>query len=271
MSSPRSTSSGADTAAGCVYLVGAGPGDPELLTVRAVRLLQQADVVLHDALIDPRVLAIASKARLIDVGKRAGKPATSQRFIDRLLVTSARHYRCVVRLKGGDPSIYGRLDEEMRALRDGNINFEVVPGVTAACAAAASLQVSLTLRGVARGVRFFTPRTAPHGRSETLIPVADATGSDTLVVYMAGQLMAEVAQRLMQAGRPASTPLVAVEDASLPTERRWWGTLGSASAWSASRSDAAVLLLIGDALSGAQFDDGQLIVEGRKFAEAVAA
>ena len=124
---------------------------------------------------------------------------------------------------------------------------------------------------MARGVRFFTPRTAPHGRSETLIPVADATGSDTLVVYMAGQLMAEVAQRLMQAGRPASTPLVAVEDATLPTERRWWGTLGSASAWSASRSDATVLLLIGDALSGAQFDDGRSIVEGRKFAEALAA
>ena len=131
--------------------------------------------------------------------------------------------------------------------------------------------MSLTLRGVARGVRFFTPRTAPHGRSEILIPRADATGNDTLVVYMAGQLMAEIAQRLMQAGRPASTPLVAVEDASLPTERRWRGTLGCAHAWSASRPDAAVLLLIGDALAGAQLDVEQAMVEQRRFAEAVAA
>ena len=152
-----------------VYLVGAGPGDPELLTMKAARLLRQADVVLHDALVDPRVLQIASNARLIDVGKRASKSSTAQRFINRMLVTSARNHSCVVRLKGGDPTIFGRLDEEMQALRDAGIAFEVVPGVTAACAAAATLQASLTLRGVARSVRFLTPRVAAdrvlrHGR-----------------------------------------------------------------------------------------------------------
>jgi uroporphyrin-III C-methyltransferase len=136
-----------------VHLVGAGPGDPELLTLKAVRLLQQADVVLHDALIDPRVLEFAIRARLVNVGKRCNRASTAQRFINRVLVTSARRYGCVVRLKGGDPVIFGRLDEEMRALDLAGIAYEVVPGITAASAAAASLKTSLTLRGVARSAR----------------------------------------------------------------------------------------------------------------------
>jgi uroporphyrin-III C-methyltransferase len=233
-----------------VYLVGAGPGDPDLLTLKAARLLQQADVVLHDALIDPRALALASNARLIDVGKRASKASTAQRFINRMLVTSALHYRCVVRLKGGDPTIFGRLDEEMAALREAGIPFEVVPGVTAACAAAAGLQASLTLRGVARSVRFLTPRVATdQGRIELPQPAAAGADEDSLVVYMAGELLVDCAQRLMASGRPSSTPLLAVENASLPNEQRWAGTLGTAQAWPGPREGGPVLLLIGQAFA----------------------
>ncbi len=232
-----------------VYLVGAGPGDPDLLTIKAARLLRQADVVLHDALVDPRVLQIASNARLIDVGKRASKASTAQRFINRMLVTSALHHPCVVRLKGGDPTIFGRLDEEMQALRDAGIPFEVVPGVTAACAAAANLKASLTLRGVARSVRFLTPRVAADGDlcSDAVLP--SATGDETLAVYMAGGLLGRFAQRLIASGRPASTPLLAVENATLPTERRWAGTLGTALAWPGPQAGGPVVLLIGPALA----------------------
>ena len=231
-----------------VYLVGAGPGDPDLLTLKAARLLQQADVVLHDRLIDPRVLAMASNARLVGLGKRASKASTAQRFINRMLVSSALHYRCVVRLKGGDPTIFGRLDEEMSALREAGVAFEVVPGVTSACAAAASLQVSLTLRGVARSVRFLTPRVATDlSRIELPHPAPAGADEDSLVVYMAGELLFDFAQRLMASGRPSSTPLLAVENASLPKEQRWAGTLGTALAWPGPREGGPVLLLIGQA------------------------
>ena len=128
-----------------VYFVGAGPGAADLLTVRAAQLLARADVVLHDALVDQTVLALASQARLIPVGKRAHSPSTEQRFINKALVDYARTMKVVVRLKGGDPSIFGRLDEEMQALRAAGVAFEVVPGITAASAAAAELQASLTL------------------------------------------------------------------------------------------------------------------------------
>lgn len=231
-----------------VHLVGAGPGDPELLTLRAARLLAQAEVVLHDALVGPAVLALAPQARLIAVGKRGGRASTAQRFINRALVAAARRYRHVVRLKGGDPTIFGRLDEEMAALRAAGIAFDVVPGVTAACAAAAGLQTSLTLRGVARSLSFVTPRVAAGlavGAGE-----APTGGADTLVVYMAGQLLAGFAAQLVAQGRPADTPLVVVENASLPGERRWAGTLARAADWPGA-GGGPVLLLIGSALAQA--------------------
>ena len=167
-----------------------------------------------------------------------------------MLVTSALHYRCVVRLKGGDPTIFGRLDEEMSALREAGVPFEVVPGVTAACAAAASLQASLTLRGVARSVRFLTPRVATDlSRIELPHPGPAGADEDSLVVYMAGELLVDFAQRLMASGRPSSTPLLAVENASLPNEQRWAGTLGTALAWPGPREGGPVLLLIGQAFA----------------------
>ena len=143
---------------GRVFLVGAGPGAPDLLTLRALRLLQQADIVLHDALVHPETLALASKARLVQVGKRCGRHATAQSFINKRLVDAARRYACVVRLKGGDPMLFGRAQEELDALAAAGITAEVVPGITAAVAASAALGVSLTRRGLSRHVCMVTPR-----------------------------------------------------------------------------------------------------------------
>ena len=137
-----------------VYLVGAGPGAPDLLTLRAARLLAEADIVFYDALVHPDTVALAIKAKKVAVGKRAGQVSTDQRFINRQLVEAARHYQNVVRLKGGDPMIFGRAQEEIDALKDAGIDFEVTPGITAALAASASLGISLTRRGVARGERW---------------------------------------------------------------------------------------------------------------------
>jgi uroporphyrin-III C-methyltransferase len=236
-------------ATGRVYLVGAGPGDPELLTLKAARLLQQADVVLHDALVDARVLALAVHARLVNVGKRSNRESTSQRFINRVLVTSARRHGCVVRLKGGDPVIFGRLDEETRALEAAGIAFEVVPGVTAASAAAASLKVSLTLRGVARSVRFITPRVALGEKPADPGVLRTHTG-ETIAVYMGGELVVQVAARLRADGHTSGTPLVIVENASGDDERHWAGTLATAAHWPGSQTGGPVLLLIGDAFAG---------------------
>lgn len=230
-----------------VHLVGAGPGDPELLTLKAMRLLQRADVVLHDALVDPRVLALADRARLVDVGKRSSKASASQRFINRVLVASARRHACVVRLKGGDPVVFGRLDEEARALEEAGIAFEVVPGITAASAAAASLKTSLTLRGVARSVRLVTPRAAI---GESAAGAMHVRQGETLAIYMGGELLDELATRLRAEGLAAGTPLVVVESASLPQESWWAGTLGTASQWPGVQGGGPVLLLAGDALAG---------------------
>ena len=236
-----------DAAQPRVWLVGAGPGDPELLTLKAARLLAQAEVVLHDALVSPAILALAPQARRVDVGKRCGRASAAQRFINRVLVTSARRYRRVVRLKGGDPTIFGRLDEEMQALRAAGIAFEVVPGVTAACAAAAAIPVSLTLRGVARSVSFVTPRRAggevDAGELERL-----AADHGSLIVYMAGAQVAAAAQGLIAQGRAAATPLVIVESASLPQQSVWRGSLRSARQWPGGQG-GPVLLMIGAAFA----------------------
>ena len=145
-------------ATGTVYLVGAGPGAPDLLTVRAARLLAEADVVFHDALVHPETVALAVRAQKIAVGKRCGRHSTAQQFINKRLVDAARKHAVVVRLKGGDPMIFGRSQEEIDALQAAGIAVEIVPGITAALAAAAELRVSLTRRGLSRSVTFATPR-----------------------------------------------------------------------------------------------------------------
>ncbi len=197
---------------GKVFLVGAGPGDPELLTVRAVRLLQRADVVLHDALVSPEVLALISPgARVIDIGKRCGAKLLTQEEINALLVSFAKTHATVVRLKGGDPGIFGRAGEEIDALVDSGVEFEIVPGITSAIAGAAAAGVSLTDRRFASSVVFAT---AHRGRREGATEWDKlVTSGSTLAIYMPGSEYAELVTNLNRAGLAESTPCIAVSRA----------------------------------------------------------
>ncbi|MFM7294622.1 MAG: uroporphyrinogen-III C-methyltransferase [Burkholderiales bacterium] len=226
-----------------VYLVGAGPGAPDLLTLRAARLLAEADVVFFDALVHPDTVALATNARKIAVGKRAGEVSTDQRFINRALVEAARHHKIVVRLKGGDPMLFGRAQEEIAALQASGISFEVVPGVTAALAASASLGISLTRRGVARNVAFATPSIGDgEAESDWLDTVFDA---DTAVLYMAKSGQEKIALQLIARGKSPTTPVAIVENASLLDEQRFLTTLGGL-AQSALTLSGPALLMIGE-------------------------
>ncbi len=229
---------------GKVYLVGAGPGAPDLLTLRAARLLESADVVFHDALVHPDTLALARRARKVDVGKRYGKVSTEQRFINRQLVEAARTNAIVVRLKGGDPMLFGRAQEELDALADAGIDCEVVPGVTAALAAAASLGRSLTRRGIARTVTFLTPRVGRGESASTWLPAA--MGADTVVLYMAAGASREVAAAMIEAGKSAATPVALVESATLPEERRRFTTLGWLRDHESERASGPVVMCVGE-------------------------
>jgi len=204
--------------AGKVFLVGAGPGAPDLITLRGAEVLGRADIVFHDALVHPEVLALAARAEKIAVGKRCGKFATAQQFINKRLVDAARKYRVVVRLKGGDPMLFGRAQEEIAALEAAAVLYEVVPGVTSALAAAAEAGVSLTQRGVARTVVFATPRVgegeAPSNWAST------AASADTAVLYMGAGQAGEVAAALIAAGAARDTPVLVAENATLPQARR---------------------------------------------------
>jgi uroporphyrin-III C-methyltransferase / precorrin-2 dehydrogenase / sirohydrochlorin ferrochelatase len=233
-------------AIGSATLVGVGPGDPDLLTLRAVKAIQRADAVLFDALIDPAILDLARPdARRIDVGKRCGRHAMHQAAINTLIVQLARAGAHVVRLKGGDPFIFGRGGEELDSLRDAGVPVEVVRGVTAACAAAASLQIPLTHRDVARSLHFITG----HG-SDGGVPAHDwralATSGGTIAAYMAGKTLRSVAASLIAAGLSPSTPAVAVENASRPSQTHVHGTLASLpDLLATSRPEGPTLVLIG--------------------------
>ena len=194
-----------------VTIVGAGPGSADLITLRGARALGSATVVLHDALIDPALREIAPAAEWIDVGKRGFCDSTAQARINALLVQHARAGGHVVRLKGGDPSVFGRLDEELEALAAAGIACEVVPGVTAAIAAAADLQRPLTRRGSGRSVALSTAMT----RAGELVA---RRGADTEVFYMAGRQLAALSRRLIGAGWPAQTPVAVVSRAGWPDQ-----------------------------------------------------
>ena len=231
---------------GRVYLVGAGPGAPDLITLRAARLLAEADVVVHDALVHPDTLALAVRAKCVDVGKRAGGRSTDQRFICRYLASAARRHRTVVRLKGGDPMLFGRAQEELDALVRGGVPVEVVPGVTAALAASAQLQVPLTRRGDSRSVLFLTPRV---GSGEAAFDwAAAARGVDTLALYMAARDVRATVEGLREAGWPADTPIALVEAASLPGSRTWRGLLDELPSLAAQLGGGPAMLLVGGAL-----------------------
>lgn len=235
---------------GRASLVGAGPGDPDLLTLRAVKTIQAADVVLFDALIDPSILDFARPdARRIDVGKRCGRHPMNQAAINALIVRLARSGLHVVRLKGGDPFVFGRGGEELDSLRAAGVPVEVVPGVTAACAAAASLQIPLTHRDVARSLHFVTG----HGRDGD-VPALDwkalVASGGTIAAYMAGKTIRTLAARLAEAGMPTGTPVVAVENASHADESRRYGTLGTiADLLDAAPPSGPTMLLIGEVVA----------------------
>ena len=242
---------------GKVYLVGAGPGAADLITVRGAKLLAQADIVFHDALVESEMLALCPQAKLVAVGKRCGKLSSAQQFINKRLVDAAQKYHVVVRLKGGDPMLFGRADEEIQTLKESGITVEVVPGITAALAGAACIQKSLTLRGVSRSVAFITLAQATEVTDPVTSnqPISSPT-ADTLVYYMGRKDAAKIAQQLIAQSRTEgihnqNTPVKILEAVSTPRERLWASTLqelaeGKADDWFDSNSPA--LIMVGEAL-----------------------
>ncbi|WP_277588211.1 uroporphyrinogen-III C-methyltransferase [Pseudomonas chlororaphis] len=199
-----------------VWLVGAGPGDPELLTLKAVRALGEADVVLIDDLVNPAVLEHCPRARVIAVGKRGGCRSTPQAFIHRLMLRYARHGKCVVRLKGGDPCIFGRGGEEAQWLLERGVEVELVNGITAGLAGATQCGIPLTLRGVARGVTLLTA----HTQDDSILNwQALAQSGTTLVIYMGVAKLGEIREQLIAGGLAPQTPVAMIENASLPEQR----------------------------------------------------
>jgi uroporphyrin-III C-methyltransferase len=208
---------------GKVWLVGAGPGDPELLTLKAVRALGEAEVVLIDDLVNPAVLEHCPNARVIPVGKRGGCRSTPQAFIHRLMLRYARQGKCVVRLKGGDPCIFGRGGEEAEWLAVRGIRVELVNGITAGLAGATNCGIPLTLRGISRGVTLVTAHTQDDSTPNWQ---ALAQSGTTLVIYMGVAKLGEIRENLLLGGLPISTPVAMIENASLPQQRECRSSLG---------------------------------------------
>ena len=261
---------------GKVYLVGAGPGAADLITVRGARLLERADIVFHDALVDPAMLDLCPQAIKEPVGKRCGKLSSAQHFINKRVVDAAHKYQIIVRLKGGDPMMFGRADEEIQALKNHHIEVEVVPGITAALAGAAAIQQSLTLRGVSRSVAFVTlaQGTENLGANSSQQQPIQNPQADTLVYYMGRKDTANIAKQLIEnsSQHTSNTPVHILEAVSTQNERHWSSTLGElangkANDWFDSTSPA--LIMVGEALRekqraaseslqgpGTKFDDG---------------
>jgi uroporphyrin-III C-methyltransferase len=229
---------------GVVYLVGAGPGAPDLLTLRAARLLAQADVVFHDALLHPETLALAEQAVKVAVGKRSGKLSAAQRFITKQLVDAARKHKTIVRLKGGDPMLFGRAQEEIDALNAAGVKVEIVPGISAAFAASAELQTSLTRRALSRSVLFATPREAEGSRKNDWARAAAA--ADTVALYMAAGEAFVVRDALLAQGVPASRPAVIVENAASAQVRVMVASVGTLPGVADSVGDGPALVLVGE-------------------------
>ncbi|RUX70078.1 uroporphyrinogen-III C-methyltransferase, partial [Mesorhizobium sp. M7A.F.Ca.CA.004.08.2.1] len=250
-------------ACGHIALVGAGPGAEDLLTLRAHRLLMEADVIVHDALVPEAVVAMGRRdAERLPVGKRKGCHTKSQAEINALLVELGREGKRVVRLKSGDPLVFGRAGEEMAALRDAGIAYEVVPGVTAAFAAAADFELPLTLRGVSSSMVF----TTGHDLKGNSLPdwAKLAISGATVAVYMGRSVAAEVAGRLIEAGLSPDTAVAVVENASLANRRRFHGTLADLPSLEA-RADLSgpVMTIIGDAVAGANFERSEPLAAHR--------
>jgi uroporphyrin-III C-methyltransferase len=230
-----------------VYLVGAGPGDPELLTLKAVRALACADVVMIDDLVDRRVLEHAPEARVIAVGKRGGCKSTPQEFIERLMVRLARRGNIVARVKGGDPFVVGRGGEEALTLARAGINCEVIPGITAGIGVPAALGIPVTHRGVARGVTFVTGHTRDGAGPDW---AALARCGTTLVIYMGLQRVDAIAAALRAAGMSGATPAAAIQHGTMEAQKHVVATLATLAA--AARNAALgspALIVIGEVVA----------------------
>lgn len=241
---------------GKVYLVGAGPGDPELITLKAYKILQQADVIFYDSLISEALLNLdeLSKKEKIFVGKRKGKHSYSQEAINRMLSKYAQKGKIVVRLKGGDPFIFGRGGEELIFLKEQGIEIEVIPGITTTLALSAALKIPLTHRELGRSVIFLTGYSSLYSEDETGFPdynwklLADPT--ITLVFYMGLYHLEKIAERLIQMGRNPETPVVIVSKVSLPDQKVVWGNLKNIYALSQEEKlEFPAILLVGDVIN----------------------
>ena len=230
---------------GKVYLVGAGPGDPDLLTVKALRLIQSAHVILHDDLVPPAILDLGRNAETVNVGKRCGVKNITQEEINALLIEHARNGRRVVRLKSGDPLIFGRAAEEIAALTDAGVAFEVVPGITSAFAAAAAIPCSLTDRNSASNVMFSTGHHAASHNQSDLPQIEDVTR----VVYMPGRDLRTLAAQWLAEGLPADFPCAVVSRAAQPDQEVFQTTL--AELGNSSPAAAPSILLAGWAIRDA--------------------
>jgi uroporphyrin-III C-methyltransferase len=236
-----------------VFLIGAGPGAQDLMTLRGAKILEQAQIVFYDALVDKQMLELCPKAKLVPVGKRCGKLSTAQQFINKQLIDAAQQYERIVRLKGGDPMIFGRADEEITALREHGIDVEVVPGVTTALAAAASIQNSLTLRGISRSVAFVTASIASKTQGMNQQPNAD-----TVIYYMGRKDCRAIAQQLIESGRSQHTSVVVIESISLPQENHLYTTLedlqhNGLEGW--GQEGAPTILMVGEVFSKAVIEN----------------
>ncbi|WP_246710354.1 siroheme synthase CysG [Martelella soudanensis] len=241
---------------GSVTLVGAGPGDPELLTLKAMRALQSADVILFDDLVSPEILELARReARRMLVGKRGGRTSCRQEDINRMMLDLARAGRRVVRLKSGDPSIFGRSGEEIAALKEAGIPVSVIPGITAASALAAGTNTSLTHRDCAQSVRFVTGHSKKGALPDDVDWRAIADPKTTTMFYMGGRTANEISNRLMAEGLAPETPILIASNISRPEEKRWHGTLAS----------------LGSGMAEIGYDNPVLFGVGRVFAKADAA
>lgn len=226
---------------GKVYLIGAGPGNPDLLTVKAARLLSRATIVFHDSLVSREVRQlIAPGAAIIDVGKRCGKKLLTQEEINALLVSASATHDVVIRLKGGDPLIFGRAGEEIEALREAGVDFEVVPGITAALGAAAAAGISLTDRRAASQIVFAT---FSRDAQNTSMDWSTISSTTTLALYMPGPDYSEVASRLLDAGLPSDLPCVIVSKATTAEQQIRWSALSRLSR--EEKLPAPALLVIG--------------------------
>src|SRR4051812_29365112 len=247
-----------------VWLVGAGPGDPELLTLKAARLIAAAEIIFYDALVGPGILYLANpEAELVSVGKRSGRHSKDQISINDLLLEAARAGKRVVRLKGGDPSIFGRSTEEIEHLVNHGVPVEICPGITAASAAAASGRTSLTLRGSARKLTLVTAH-ARAGETLALDWAGLASADATLAIYMGRGAAGDIARELIAAGRAADTPVMVAVNVSLPNERLIRGKLSALEflVQTIGERDPA-LLLIGEAVAAIGMDAAQVAQQVR--------